>query len=268
MATEETAAGDTVLPLARTKVFRRPEPLWELVLVAGLVYGLVVAFLGTDSTLSRVGCGAAVVVATAAFGSTTLVSFREAFGRAGEIRIDQESITLDSPEWHPSPVRTPLRGVRLVAVEDGEEKRKFHVQGRSEKASDKSAWLYRDGWNAALPGVKINPLDETPNVAILFDPPVDVTGKKDLVTLALHPRHFVNQRLRVVLARVTDARDATRAFRALGLLRQPTIEDVEAVKPGPEEARRLRRSQAWGFVWLGVIVVGYFGGVLWYVVRG
>lgn len=77
-------------------------------------------------------------------------------------------------------------------------------------------WLWRKGRERILPSLDLNPMEEIPNLALVFDPPVEIKGQKTLKTILTHPASYANRRIRVVTALVENAHDAKACFAELG----------------------------------------------------
>jgi hypothetical protein len=182
-------------------------------------------------------------VALAFFGSKIRSDMREVFGRSGGIELTSSEIVLDSPNLFREPLRVPLSQVRLVSFDDsGNQKRRFPVGGGGPVTGkkDRASWLWRKDREAALPVLELNPMDEVPNLAIVFDPPVEIAGQKTLKTFLTHPASFVDRRIRVVSALVGNEMSAKASFDEIGLLRSPTTEDFAALPLSAEEKRQRR----------------------------
>ena len=219
----------------------------------------------TNITLQLLTVAGSAVVMTL-FAGIALSQIRELFGPPGRIELTESELVLDSPSRLLEPRRVPLSQVRLATVDESSgDKQRFPVEGVEVLSAkkDQYAWLWRKNRSAVLPAIELNPLDEIPNLAIVFDPPLEEPGKKTLGTFLTHVPAFLNRRIRMVVASVENPVGARDAFAALRLLRPATAADLTAAQPGPEDQRHARRD-AWisGLV-IFLVVGSWVGGLLW-----
>ena len=261
-------------PLVRSRQWRRGdtwEALFGLAVLCGGGYWVVRGSITTPNPWLRLAIVIGGVALLALFGGAAWSEMKEIFGRPGRIQLSSSEIVLDSPRWFRKPLRVPLSQVRLVTIdESGGAERRFPIAGagRLSAKNDRDAWLWRKGQEGALPNLNLNPLDEVPNLAIVFDPPAEITAQKTLKTFLTHVASFISRRIRVVTALVDNPVGAKAAFDQLGLLRTPTQHDVSALQLSPEEKRQARRYNIISATVLVITVGAWIGGAIWYVASG
>lgn len=121
----------------------------------------------------------------------------------------------------------------------------------------------RKNRDAALPTLDLNALVETPNIAIVFDPPLEVPGRRTLKNFIFHIGSFVTRRLLVIAARIDDLEQAITLFEKLKLLREPTTADLVELEPTPDKKRQARRQTI--AAWIAIIFFTVGMPVLWLV---
>jgi hypothetical protein len=266
--------GVKAFPLVRTRQWRRSdtwEALWGLFILGAGVYWLVRGFVNAPNLGLRLLALLGGIALLAFFGGAAWSELKETFGRPGRIELSQSEIVLDSPKWFREPLRVPWSRVRLITIDESSgDKRRFPVAGAPTAIGkeDADAWLWRKGRDAALPQLELNPLDEVPNLAVVFDPPVEIPGRKTLKTFMSHVPSFVNRRIRVVTARVENAPEAASALGSIGVVRQATADDVAVLQLSPEEKRKARRHTVIAVVVMVLLLGTWIGSAVWYVVRG
>lgn len=261
------------LRLARTRRWLRLDT-WQTLLMVYLLgagtYWLVTTFVSSSSVWTRALIlfgGSTVFLLFAGF---TRAELLELLGPSGRLELDQPELIVHSPKWFSHPLHVPIEQIRFATIDDSNnKKRRFPLVGAQQTArEDRDRWLWRRNRQAALPALDLNALDETPNVAIVFDPPLEVPGRKTIKNFIFHIGSFVDRRLLVMTAKVDDLKAAAARFKELDLLRQPTAADLVELELSPDEKRQQRHGNLRAWIALIVFFLVSIGiPVLWVVLR-
>lgn len=252
------------LRLARTRRWLRADT-WETLVMVYLLgasgYWLVTTFLSTSSVWTQaliIFGGSAVFVLFAGFARAELL---ELLGPPGRLEVEPGQLIVHSPKWFSDPLYVPIEQIRFATIDrSSSKKRRFPVLGTEETAAkDREAWLWRKNREAALPALDLNPLDEIPNIAIVFDPPLEVPGRKTIKNFIFHIGSFVSRRLLVITAKVDHPDHAAALFEEFNLLRQPTAADLVELELSPDEKRQQRRGNIRAWIALIVFFVAFIG---------
>jgi hypothetical protein len=185
-------------------------------------------------------------LAFAAAGATT--QLRASFGPPGSIRVGGGEIVFrfdsTASEWV-----VPLPQVRLATVDDSSGGEKRFAVSDATPDDERAGWLWAPGKNMVPRATHLDWREAVPNIAFVFDPPIERRGAATLRNVFLYPRDVLNRRVRVIVGRVADAERARDALRERGLLGAATLADVRAALPEAGEERRYRR-----LTWMGRLV--------------
>lgn len=261
------------LRLARTRRWLRLDT-WQTLLMVYLLgagaFWLVTTFISSSSLWTRaliIFGGSTFFLLFAGF---TRAELLELLGPSGRLELDQRELAVHSPKWFSHPLHVPIEQIRFATIDDSNnKKRRFPVVGAQQTArEDREEWLWRRNRQAALPALDLNALDETPNLAIVFDPPLEVPGRKTIKNFIFHIGSFVDRRLLVITATVDDLKTAAAIFERSDLLRQPTQADLVELELSPEEKRHERRGNMRAWIALVTFFAAFIGiPILWVLLR-
>ena len=214
----------------------------------------------------------AVVLATglafaAFFAWITYLLIRPALVRKAYLKLQDDSLLIVHPGLLKHPLEIPRSAIKAAAIDPRHwrwrwlgNKGRFHLARETAKdpaGAPLPEWLFSVVGGSPFP--LLSTVDDVPNVAFVFSEPVRMRSvrrgtrpfaTKGPVHVPVHGRD-----VRGLLVKVKDASTAESALTQWTTLRPLTPDDVFAIQPDPDYARKAKRRRRTANIWLGILLL-------------
>lgn len=236
--------------------------VWPLLI--GLAFLVISISQSSDETLAPSEQSGELVAGLAVAGVCGWVGLRlmrPALVRDASIRLYPDSLVIEHRGLFKDPVVIPRVQIRCAVIDDRparlrwfRDHKRFHLAGANGDVSP--SWLWSRTADSPVP--LISHVGDVPNLAVLFDSPVELRSvKRWIKPFSLKgPIHIPRrrQRARGFVACVDDPRPAVDELQRWTLVRPLTLDDLAELQPTPAERRRARTRRIRTNIALFVIV--------------